>query len=232
MHPLLVVVFRAFITFFFLIILLRTIGYRQISQLTFKDYVIGICIGSISGRAITKLDEPYVYFGVAFLTLTVTHLMLSYLNLKNDTIRRLVNGEPIILIYNGQIIKRNLKKSKMSIDGLASLLREKNIFKLSDVEYALLEPLGEFSVLLKSDKKPLTPMDMNIQSVSNGLPVFIIKEGKLVTKDLHKYNLTKEWVNDQLTKNKISDISQVLLAQADKSGIIYICLYDTNNISN
>jgi uncharacterized membrane protein YcaP (DUF421 family) len=222
-----IVVLRASLTFLILMILFRSAGNKQIPHFTFKDYVLGMCLGSVAGRAITKLEEPYIYFVGGFITLELMNLLLSHLTLKNETIRILANGEPIILVYNGQILNNNLKKAKMSLDGLTSLLREKSIFNICDVEYIVLEPHGGFSVLLKSESSPLTPKDMGICLNPKELPVLVIKEGKVVTAELKKYGLTDEWIRDQLLQHNIMDISQVLLAQANRSGFTYICNYDS-----
>lgn len=190
MQGVLAVIERAIATYILLMILFRIIGHRPLSQFTFKDYVVGICIGSISGRAITKLHEPYIYFAAAYVVLASLYMVVSYINLKNSTFRRFISGEPVILIYNGQIIRKNLKTAKVDLDDLASLLREKNIFEISDVQYAVLEPNGGFSVLPKSENRSLTPKDMIIQPTPHEFPVLIIKEGKLVTKELQRYNLS------------------------------------------
>lgn len=220
------VILRAFSTYIILIIALRLMGRRELSQLSFIDYIVAICIGGVGGRSITKLDEPYILFVLGFATLAVAHVALSYIKLKSPALRRLVNGEPVIMIHKGNIIRKNLKKSHISLDTLMSLLRDKSVFKISDVEYALLEPSGGISVILKSELSPLTPNDMNIQKTKNELPVVVIKEGKIVREELTRGNLTEEWLREQLQKNNISDISKLLLVQADQSGIIYSAFFE------
>jgi uncharacterized membrane protein YcaP (DUF421 family) len=204
-------------------IFLRMMGPRQLSQFTFKDYVLGVLLGSMGGRAITKLEQRYTSFFYGMAIITVAQIIVSYLCLKSNKIRRFVNGSSIIVIDKGQIQQHNLRKARLSMNELASLLRARNIFDLSDVEYVILEPTRDFSVMLKSEKSTVTCKDLNIETLSKELPVLIIKNGKLIDEGLSRYNLTVDWVNEQLLKHDINQISDVLLAQADSCGIVYVC---------
>nr|WP_243428100.1 DUF421 domain-containing protein [Clostridium rhizosphaerae] len=155
-------------------------------------------------------------------------MLLSYLCLKSDRVRRFINGQPIIVISKGEILKNNLKKARLTMNELASLLRAEGIFNLSEVEYVILEPTRCFSVMQKSERSPVTLSDLNIQTAPKELPILVIKDGKLIRAELYRYNLTEQWVKEQLLKRDIKDISEVLLAQADSSGIVYTCLNNTN----
>jgi uncharacterized membrane protein YcaP (DUF421 family) len=215
---------RGFITYIMLLLFFRMMGPRQLSQFTFKDYVLGVLLGSIGGRAITKLDQDYLAFFYGMAIITVIQVLLSYLCLKSDKVRRFVNGGSIILIDKGEVIPHNLRKAKLCTNELASLLRSRNIFNLSDVQYAILEPTRDFSVMLKAEKSTVTCMDLNIQAKPKELPVIIIKDGSLVAAELKRYNFTEAWVKEQLAKNNIHEISNVFLAQADSKSIVYICV--------
>jgi uncharacterized membrane protein YcaP (DUF421 family) len=186
-------------------------------------------IGSMGGRAITRPEQGYLTFLCGIAAVTLLQIIISYLCLKSDVIRRFVNGEPIIVISKGQISKYNLRKARLSMNELASLLRSRGIFRLSDVEYAIFESTRDFSVMLKSERSPLTLRHMNIEPDDNELPVLVIKDGKLIVRELKRYNLTENWINEQLARNNIHNISEVLLAQANSKEIIYICLYNTQN---
>lgn len=225
----LIIAFRGIITFLLLLLLFRIMGPRQLTQFTFKDYVLGVLIGSMGGRAITRPEQKYFTFLCGILSVAILQVIISYLCLKSDNLRRFVNGEPIIVINKGQVLKYNLRKSKLSMNELASLLRSRGVFRLSDVEYAILEPTRDFSVMLKSERHPLTLKHMNIESEDNELPVLIIKEGKLIDKEMKKYNLTETWIKEQLAKNNIHNLSEVLLAQANSREIVYTCLYNTQD---
>jgi len=222
------IVFRGVITFLMLLLFFRSMGPRQLTQFTFKDYVLGVLVGSMGGRAITRPEQAYITFLYGIVTVIIMQMLLSYLCLKSDRIRRFINGQPIIVISKGEILKNNLKKARLTMNELASLLRSESIFNLSEVEYAILEPTRCFSVMQKSERSPVTLSDLNIQTAPRELPILVIKDGKLIRTELYRYNLTEKWVKEQLLKRDIKDISEVLLAQADSSGIVYTCLNNTN----
>lgn len=215
---------RSFITYVMLLLFFRMMGSRQLSQFTFKDYVLGVLLGSIGGRAITVLEQDYLssFYGMA--VITFIQVTVSYLCLKSDNIRRFINGGSIIVIEKGQVLPHNLRKARLCMNELASLLRARNIFSLADVQYAIIEPTRDFSVMLKSEINPITCKDLDIQTTLRELPVIIIKDGRLVDVELQRYNLTEEWVKEQLAKQNIHKISDVFLAQADSKGIIYVCI--------
>jgi uncharacterized membrane protein YcaP (DUF421 family) len=215
---------RCLITYIMLLLFFRMMGPRQLTQFTFKDYVLGVLVGSIGGRAISRLEQDYLDFFYGMAVITLIQVIVSYLCLKNDKVRRFVNGGSIIIIDKGQIIHQNLRKTRLCMNELASLLRARGIFNLSDVQYAILEPTRDFSVMLKSEKKPPTRTDLNIDAITEELPVIIIKDGKLVAAELKRYNLTEEWVTGELKRNNIHTISEVFVAQANSNGILYVCI--------
>lgn len=214
---------RGLIVYIMLLLFFRVMGPRQLTQFTFKDYVLGILLGSMGGRAITVLDQDYLSFFYGVAVITSVQVIIDYICLKNDKVRRFVNGGSIIVIDKGQILTHNLRKARLCMNELASLLRSRGVFDLSDVHYAIIEPTRDFSVMLKSEKGQPNRMDLGIEKTSNELPVIIIKDGKLVKPELRRYDLSEDWVKAQLGKHNISNISNVTLAQADDKGITYIC---------
>lgn len=214
---------RGLIVYIMLLLFFRVMGPRQLTQFTFKDYVLGILLGSMGGRAITVLEQDYLSFFYGVAVITTVQVILDYICLKNDRVRRFVNGGSIIVIDKGQILTHNLKKARLCMNELASLLRSRGVFDLSDVHYAIIEPTRDFSVMLKSEKGQPSRMDLGVEKPTTELPVIIIKDGKLIYPELRRYNLTEDWVKDQLKKNNISLISDVILAQADDKNITYIC---------
>jgi len=160
---------RTVIAYFVLLILSRVMGRKMISQMTFFDFAVGITIGSVTANLAIG---PYtsIRSGITVLiVLTGLVVFLDFLHIKSIHIRKLVNSEPIVAIQNGKVMDDNLRKERFTIDELTMLLREKNIFSMADVEFAILEYDGKLSVLPKSQKQPLTPSDMNINTPYKGL---------------------------------------------------------------
>jgi uncharacterized membrane protein YcaP (DUF421 family) len=143
-------------------------------------------------------------------------------------LRKIVEGIPEIVIQNGKVQIDVLRKNKVSFEDLMSMLRVKGAFRVDDVEFAVFEPNGKLSVLLKSQKQPLTPEDMNISTQYEGIPTNLVVDGKLDMDALRSVNLTKAWLEYQLKKKKIMNIEDIFIAQLDTQGNLFIDMKDEN----
>lgn len=221
-YDILNIVIRSTFAITILLFLTRIMGKKQISQLTFFDYVIGITIGTIT--ASICIDESInIYKGiVVMVVLACFPILLSYITMKSYALRVILDGKPTVLIQNGKIIENNLKKSKLNINDLLAHLRMKNVFNVSDVESAVLETSGKFSVQLKSQNHPVTPTDLNISVTHNGLSTPLIIDGTIVDDNLNKVNKNKDWLINELKKQNINSVDKVLLAMIDSNNNLHI----------
>src|SRR4051794_34324758 len=136
---------RSLLFLLLLFITTKMLGKKQISELSFFEYVSGITIGSIAGEVITGLESNMYYGALAILIFGLVTLLVDFLSLKSKTFRDVVEGRGTVIIKDGKILEDNLKKEKYTIDELSALLRQKNIFRVADVEFAVLEPRGNLS---------------------------------------------------------------------------------------
>lgn len=219
-----VVMIRSIISFFALLLLVRLMGKQQVAQLTFFDYVVGITIGSIAGTLSVQVNENTLATLVGMGTWTILAILLAILGIHNVWIRKVVDGEATVVVENGKILEENLKRIRIPIDGLISELRTKEVFSLADVEFAMFEPGGKFSIQKKSQKQPLTPGDLNIPTQYDGLPTTLIMDGSILNDALQSLNLSKAWLHHQLGKQNIHDAAEVSLAQLDTKGNLYVDL--------
>lgn len=224
MPIILVVVIRSVISFFVLLLLVRLMGKQQVSQLTFFDYIVGITIGSIAGTLSVQVNENTLATLAGMGTWTILAILLAILGIHNTWIRKIVDGEATVVIENGKILERNLKRIRIPIDGLISELRAKDVFSIADVEFALFEPGGKISVQKKSQKQPLTPSDLNRPTQYDGLPTNLIMDGVILEDALRSLNLSNAWLHHQLGKQNIRDTTEVSLAQLDTKGNLYVDL--------
>jgi len=207
-----------------LFVLTRIMGKKQIAQLTFFDYTIGISIGSISAQIAV---DPSIHFSeglVALVIFTLFTLILSYISVKSYLGRKLLDGTPIVLIENGKIIEDSLKRTKLNVNDLLEECRQKNAFNIEDIEFAILETSGRLSVLFIPSKQPLTPKDMNITVNHQGLFTNIIIDGKIIKQHLQMINQDEHWLKTQLEKQNIKNYSDILLAYVDLNGTLTIKL--------
>lgn len=159
---------------------------------------------------------------VPLLTLFFWHYIIGVISLKNRKIAFFFSGKPIILIENGRLIRENLKKQFINIDLLLSQLRLKNIFDISEVKYAILEPNGHFSIIKKEPNRPVSAIDLNISAKPVCLPIVVINDGKLFENNLKELDVNEEWLMNNLNMYNIDEIKKVYLATIDNSKKLYI----------
>ncbi|MDQ0459356.1 uncharacterized membrane protein YcaP (DUF421 family) [Clostridium sardiniense] len=165
------------------------------------------------------IDKDHVVFSglVALIMFTLLTIATSYLNLKSYTARSIINAKTLILVENGRIIDKNIKKLRITINELMMKLREKDVFSLEDVQFAIMESNGKLSVLIKADKKPVTPYDMDLKVKGLSLLSDIIIDGKVRDKNLKIAGIDKKWLQSELKKKKINNIEDVFYAGVDKN---------------
>lgn len=217
------VIYRTSILFISLLILTRILGKKQMSHLTFFNYITGITIGSIVANMIRETEEPFGDDFIGLVWWCILTLLAGYINLKSGKLRHIIDGQPTIVIKKGKIIKSALKSCTLTMDDLSMLLRKQTIFSITEVEYAILEPNGNLSVMKKTQNQQITKSDMNITtSIFKYIPSEIIVDGKIIYHNLKEYNLTEDWLNNQLKMKHISSINDVLYAELQSDGTLFL----------
>ncbi|PRX30499.1 uncharacterized membrane protein YcaP (DUF421 family) [Orenia metallireducens] len=223
MNPYIEILIRTLVVFILLVILARIIGRKLLSQLSVFEFVTTITIGSATGTYVVERSKGNVML-LSPIILTICAVGLGYLTLKSLRFRKLVVGEPVVIIQNGEILEKNMLKARYSLDDLERQLRGKGAFKLNEVEFAVLESDGTLSVQKKSSYIPVTPKDLNLSTTYKGLATEIIKDGEVLEQNLRQNNLDFNWLYNQLRKNGVSDISDVMLAHLNTDGTLYLDL--------
>lgn len=216
---------RSIIAFFSLLIFAKILGKQQISQLTFFDYVLGITIGSVAATLTTDLSSRAWPHFIGLLTWALLGYIMEYITMKWRYAAKYIDGEPTIVIMNGKIMEDTLRKMKYTISDIMALLRNKDVFDLSQVEFAIIEPNGQLSLLRKPEYEPLTAQDMNISKSSTGISTELIYDGILISQNLKQLDKTEKWLMHELKLQGIKHISEVFLATLTPSGSLYIDKY-------
>lgn len=206
-----------------LVIMVLLMGKRHVGELRIFDFVIAVTIGAVAGADIA---DPEVHHGptaFAIVLLALFHLAVTYGILKNRVFAHLVSLEPIIVIKNGQILKSHLRKARLPLDTLLELLREKGVFDLNEVEFAIIEPDGKISVLKKSQFQPITPGDLQIQTNYKGMALPLVVEGKVFQKGLLAAGLEESWLVMELEKRGLS-VNEVFFSLLNSDGSLHISL--------
>lgn len=216
---------RGVIAFITLLIFTRVLGKQQVSQLTFFDYILGITIGSIAATLTTDLSSRAWPHWIGLVTWSAAVYFLQWLTICNRKISKYLNGEPIILIMNGQIMENNLTKIRHSMDELLGQLRNQGVFDIGVVEFAVLEINGQLSILKKSQHVPVTPQDLNLPTKYKGISTELIYDGIVIEANLQQANLDRTWLDNQLHALNIHSPSEVFLALLNAEGELYVDLY-------
>lgn len=211
--------------FFAILFLARIIGKKQISQLTFFHYVTGITFGSIAAEISAQVETPFWDGLVALVWWTVLTILISYLSLKSEKLRVLFDDKPTILIQNGTILPKNLKKARLSLDELSMLLREQSVFSVADVDYAVFETNGELSIMKKPAMEAATKQDVKASTTpTQYIPTQVINDGKVILPNLLNLNLTEDWLMKKLKKKNVMKVEDVFYAQVLENGSLYVSL--------
>lgn len=221
----LVVLVRSIIGFFSLLIFAKILGKQQISQLTFFDYALGITIGSIAATLTTDLSSRAWPHFVGLFAWAILGYSMQYITEKWRYAAKYIEGEPTIVIMNGKLMEDALRKMKYTAADLMGLLRNKDVFDLSQVDFAIIEPNGQLSVLKKPEYEPLTAKDMNLSKSPSGISTELIYDGILIDQNLRQLNKSRQWIMKQLKSQGIRDVSDVFLATLTPSGSLYVDKY-------
>jgi uncharacterized membrane protein YcaP (DUF421 family) len=219
------IVLRSFGALVYLFLLTKLIGKRQIRQLTYIEYIVGISIGSIAAFMATEMDGPLYHSLIAMTIFALFPVLMEWLSLKSKIIRDFVEGKATILIKDGKILEDNLKKERLSAEDLMEHLRMKNVFKVADVEFAVMETSGDVSILLKAENQPATPKQLGITVSPSEEPQAVIMDGVIMDEPLATLGLNRNWVRSELEKAGVA-LENVFLGQVDKGGQLYLDLYD------
>lgn len=210
------------LAFLGILVYARFLGKEQIGQLTVYDYITGITFGDLAGMVATGARSS-LWLHIWILTFFVLlAYLVAHVSEKNRPLRKLIEGEPTVVIHNGKILERNMKKMRYSVDNLLTQLRANSIFNIADVEYAILETNGELSTLLKSQKRPLNAGDLQVPTQYEGVPTELIVDGQVIYPNLQQLNLDEQWLITELKKQGFNSPKGIFYASLDASGNLYI----------
>lgn len=215
---------RGIVAYIVLLIAVKVLGQRSISQLRFIDFVIAIILGNILAHPLS--DEGLGMTGSITTTsvLVVMYTFSLFLKLKSKSFEKFLSPAPIPIVKNGEIIYKNLIRARITLDFLLSELRLEKVDDVKKVALALWEPGGNISVFLDSDYQPLTPKDMQIITKPFSLPVVVIKNGDIDMNVLRDINRTKEWLIELLKMNYNAEVKDILLATLDTNYYLQVFL--------
>ncbi|RDZ09219.1 hypothetical protein C3744_25020 [Priestia megaterium] len=191
---------RTIVLYGIITVVFRFMGQRGISQLNVIDLVVVLMISELAVVAIEDSEKNLLYQLVPIFILMLIEIILAYIQLKSQKLRRILDGEPVFIIKKGKIDNKQMQKHRYNLDDLLLQLRDKGIGDIQDVDYAILEPSGTLSVLEKSERKGSTSVFL--------LP--LITDGVIQEKHLELLNKNELWLHQSLKERGYEDVTHIL----------------------
>lgn len=212
---------RTIILYIAVVAAVRVMGKRQIGELDPSELVITILISDLAAIPMQDLGIPLFAGLVPIAALIILEIFMSYFAMKSRRFRRLINGQPAIIIKKGELDIQKIRQMRLTTDEIVETLRKQNVSSVSDVKYGVIEPDGTLSVVLKQPQQPVTAEMLNLTPKDQGLPVIVVSDGKLVQRSLQLLQKEAKEVENQL-KNQGYTVDDVFLMTLDDCGNVFI----------
>lgn len=216
------ILWKTVLLYLVVVISMRLMGKRQIGQLQPFEFAIAVMISEIAAIPLTEENKNIIDGIIPIFILVICQFIISIVSIKSVRARQIICGRPRVVVKNGTIQEKNLRKELYTINDLLELLRISNVQNISDVEFGVLETNGELSLVMKSQKRPLTPADLGISTEYEGPSLDIIIDGVVHNENLKLANLDINWLMEQLKNKGWSDPKDIFFASLNSKGELYI----------
>lgn len=213
--------FRTILIYLIVFLMMRVMGKREIGKLSIFDLVISIMIAEIAVFVLEDMNKPLIEGVLPMITLVLVQLLIAYLSLKNEKLRRWFEGKPSSIVEHGRLDQEEMKRQRYNLDDLLLQLRENKIMNLADVEFAILEPSGKLTVKEKMPKEA-PPVEGNPPFRYEGLPLPLIMDGKVQDESLDKLGKTRFWLKSELQDRGVKEFKEVFFCSVDHRGKWFI----------
>ena len=218
----LVLIIRTLILYSVVVVSMRIMGKRQTGQMQPSELVVAIMISDLASVPMQAIDLPLLSGIVPVLTLIVAEIVMSYLSLKSRFFRKIMSGEPSVVISDGRVIKKELSRLRFNLNDLLEQLRISGNFDISEIETAILETNGQLSIVPKTFARTPTIEDLNIKNAkTDSIPCMLISDGKLIKAELKRSKHGEAWLYKELEKRELC-IKDVFIASLSADGELYI----------
>ena len=212
---------RTLILYGVLILVVRLLGKRQIGQMEPSEFVVALIAADLAAVPMQDGGISLLSGLIPIITILGAELIISALSLKSIWFRKVLSGTPVVLIENGNILQKNLRQNRLTIDELINHLRQKDILDIQSVQYAILETNGNLSVFPYPNERPATAKEAGIPVKDQWYPVTLISDGKLLRDNLKVAGKDEAWLNRILKKKKATVSSTWLLTVDHTDKIVF-----------
>lgn len=226
------IILRSFIVLTLLFFLTKSLGKKQVSQLSLFDYIVGITIGNIAADISLDLEKNLLAGLVSLSIYCLISYLISIITLKNIKLRRFFIGVPTLLMENGKIIESGLKKVKLDINEFLAEARIAGYFNIEEINYAIMELNGNVSFLPYEKDKPATKSDMKIKVKDNSLTTVAIIDSTYMENNIKAIDKNKKWLDHELKVLGYDSYDEILLATIDNNNKLLVYKKDVKPIKN
>ena len=216
-----IIIIRTLVVYFALVISMRLMGKRQLSELELPELAIAVLIADLAAHPLQDIGIPLMNGLLPIVVLSCCEIIISGAALRHAGLRTLLIGRPCFLIRRGVIDQKEMRRCRLNLEELCEELRTQSITDVAHVEYAVLETDGTLSVILFPEFRPATARDLGLAPQDTGYPVIIINDGKLMRENLRLAGRDEAWLRRELKKRGASGPGDVYLLLLDNAGGVY-----------
>ena len=203
-----------------LLLTVRLLGKRQLGEMEPSEFVVSMLLANLATIPMEEPDVPILHGILPIALVFLAESVISYISLRSVSVRKFFCGKPVILIENGRISPENLRKTRVNLDELTMHLREKDIFDLSTVKFAILETNGQLSTLLYGKDQPPSAKDLGTRVAESQLPITLISDGHIMEENLSLSGKDLQWLHKELKKRNCP-LENTFLLTIDGGGKVY-----------
>jgi len=216
-----IVICRTLIIYFALLITMRILGKRQLGELELSEFVLGALIADLASHPLQDMGIPLINGLVPIITLFCCEVLIAGLTMKSIRLRTVFFGKPSVLIARGQIVQREMRRNRFTLDELMQELRSQGRSDIRKIEYAILETDGKLNVIPYPSEAPVTAAQLGLPAPDTGLSTIVISDGRILDANLRHLGLDQNWLADRLRENGAEDAAQVFIMTVNGAGQIY-----------
>lgn len=209
---------RSVILYIVSLLAMRVMGKRQVGQLQPFEVVVVIMIAELAATPMGGVGIPLLYGVLPMVALAVCHGLITWACMKSQRVRRWFCGQPTVLIRNGALCEKQLRKSAVDLNDLMEAIRTGGMLDPSEVGTAVLEPGGQISVFPKAECRALSPQDVGLAPLPEGLPLPLVLDGVVQRGNLQRGGLDGKWLASTLTRAGFERCDQVLFGCLNTQG--------------
>ena len=222
MNPLAQRILRTLIFYVAMLVIVRIMGKREMDSLSPFDLVVAIMVGEMATIAVENLDIPVSGILIPMFSLAVAELLVSFVLLKSDRLRSVIDGSPTLLVKSGVILEKNMVAIRYNLTDLLAQLRLAGYPNVEDVEVAILETNGKLSVFPRSKETSPLPRDLELPQRFQGLLVPLVRDGRVISRNLAEAGLSEAWLEERLKEHGLDGPKDAFLATIDGDGRFFV----------